>query len=513
MKVTETNKWIITAAVMTGTLMSVLDASIVNVALPYMRGNLGASIEEITWVITGYILATVIMMPLASLLSSRFGRKRFYMFSVFLFTLSSILCGISWNMSSLVTFRVIQGIGGGSLIPLSLAIIRETFPREEQGTAMGIYGLGVVLGPAFGPTLGGWLINHYSWPWIFYINIPVGIISLLMVRRFIQDPPYLKREKGKIDFVGLGLLILALGALQIMLAKGRQNSWFASDFIKYLAAISLTGLLLFIWRELTTDKPAVNLRILKDINFASGTLIGGILGIGLYGSLFLLPMFLQLLMGYSALSSGIALIPRSIAMAITMPLAGRIYNRAGPRLLIGLGLIISAISFWEFSRLSLNVGLWGLFFPQFWQGVGFGLIFIALTTASLSTIKKSEMTAATGLYGVVRQLFGSIGIAIVATQLTGGGNRYRAILAGNITNFRDVTSKWLNMFTGAMLNKGADPATAHHRALRLLDGEVIKQAAMLAYNHIFFLITVLFTVSIPLIFLLKTGREFVNKTS
>jgi DHA2 family multidrug resistance protein len=504
------NKWIITVTVMLGTIMSALDMSIVNVALPFMRGNLGASVEEITWVATGYILSNVIMMPIIGMLSSRFGRKNFYLFSIILFTGSSMLCGMAWDLSSMVVFRIIQGVGGGALIPVSQAILRETFPYEEQGVAMGIYGFGVVLGPAFGPTLGGWLTDHFSWPWIFYINVPIGILNILMVTRFIQDPPYLVREKGKIDVMGLAFMGLGLGALQIMLEKGEQKNWFSSDLIIYLAVIAAAGLLLFVVRELVTDKPAVDLRILKDVNFTSGTLIGGILGMGLYGSLFLLPMFLQQLLGYPAFDSGLTLMPRSIAMALTMPLAGRLYNKAGPKVLVGVGLVVSAVSFYQLANLAVDIGYWDIFYPQFLQGIGFGMIFVALSTAALSTIEKHRMTAATGLYNVIRQVFGSVGIAIAATQLTSNTTGYHAILARNVNGFRDVATTWVNGLAEAMRGTGAAGSNAREMALRLTDLEVFRQAAMLAYNHVFFLVTFVFVLSLPLVLLLRSGKSDVD---
>jgi DHA2 family multidrug resistance protein len=500
------HKWLITITVMTGTIMSAIDTSIVNVALPHMRGTLGASVEEITWVSTGYILSTVIIMPIVALMSRRFGRKRFFNFSVLLFTCASMLCGISWSLGSMVTFRIIQGIGGGALIPISQAILRETFPPKEQAMAMGIYGLGIILGPAIGPTLGGWLTDNYSWPWIFYINVPVGILNTLLVIKFIEDPPYLVREKGKLDFMGLFCMMVGLGSFQIMLEKGEQKDWFASNFITALAVISCVGLLLFIWRELTTDSPAVNLRILKDINFSSGTFLGGILGMALMGSLFLLPLFLQQLLGYPAFNSGLALVPRSIAMAFAMPLGGRLYNRFGPRLLIGVGLFVNAVSFYQFSRLSVDVGYWDIFIPQFIQGIGFGLIFVSLSTAALSTIEKSLMTAATGLYNVVRQVFGSVGIALAATLLTQGENWNRAVLVKNVTIFRDSASHSLRVIWSYLISQGVDPAVAKSMALKMIEGMVMRQSSMLSYNHVFFLIAVIFLFSIPLIILIKDVR-------
>ncbi len=503
----KSDKWIITLTVMLGTIMAALDSSIINVALPYMRGSLGASVEEITWVATGYILASVISMPIVGMLSARYGRKNFYLFSIVSFTISSMLCGIAWDLTSMVVFRVIQGIGGGVLIPVSQAILRETFPPEEQGKAMGLFGFGVVLGPAFGPTLGGWLTDHYSWPWIFFINVPFGIINILMVMRNIKDPSYLVREKGKIDFLGLGFMVAGLGALQLLLERGEREAWFESDMIRGLMIVSLTAMALFVWRELTCEKPAVDLRMLKDVNFASGSFIGGLLGMGLFGSLFLLPMFLQQLLGYPALDSGIALMPRSLAMAVAMPVGGRLYNKLGPRALIGSGLLVTALSFYQLSRLSLNVGILDFIVPQLLQGAGFGLIFVALSTAALSTINKQSMTAAAGLYNVVRQVFASIGIAIAASQLTKAMTGYHALLAEKVTEYSQVGTQWIGTVTGGMQGQGADPATARQMALTLMDGEVSRQAGMMAYNYMYLLVTILFIISLPFVFLLKSQKK------
>lgn len=496
----------ITLTVMTGAVMAALDTSIINVALPNMRGSLGASVEEIAWVSTGYILSTVIIMPIIALLSSRFGRKRFFIFCVFLFTTASVLCGIAWDLTSIVVFRIIQGIGGGALIPVSQAILRETFPAEEQAMAMSIYGLGVIMGPAFGPTLGGWLTDNYSWPWIFYFKAPVGIINIVLVMKFIHDPPYLARERGTLDFAGLFFMSIGLGALQIMLEKGEQNDWFSSNFIIYLAITAVTGLLLFIWRELTAKKPAVDLRILKDLNFASATFLNGILGMCLLGSLFLLPLFLQMLLGYSAFDSGIAILPRTLAMAMVMPIAGKLYNRTGPRWLIASGLVFNILSFYQFSRLSLSVGYWDLFFPQALQGFGFGFIFVAISTAALSTIEKKSMTAAAGLYNVTRQVFGSIGIAMSASLLTRGEMLNRAVLMEHINLFTDKTSDTIRVLSSYLYSRGMDYTGAYDRSLKIMEGVVAKQASMLSYNHVFLIMSVVFLVSMPLIFLIKNPK-------
>lgn len=498
-----TNKWVIAGTVLTGTIMAVLDASIVNVALPSMRGTLGATVEQITWVVTGYILAQVIVMPITSMLSERFGRRNFYLFSVALFTGASMACGVARTLPLLVVFRLLQGVGGGVIMTVSQAILRETFPPEEQGVAMGIYGMGVVVAPAVGPTLGGWLVDAYTWPWVFYINVPIGILNVLLVTRFIQDPPYLERKKGRIDWTGLALLAVGLGALQLMLEQGQRNDWFASSFIVALALTAGLGLLFFVWQELRSNQPAVNLRILKNASFTSATAIGAVLGMGLYGSLFLLPLFLQNLLGYPAMLSGEALIPRSLAMAVVMPLAGRAYNRLGPRLLVGAGLAVSAYSFWALSHLTLDIAFWDIFWPQLWQGVGFALIFVALSTAALATIPRPKMTQATGLYNVVRQVFGSVGIAAAATELTRSMQRNHAVLGEHLTQYDPATRTFLGRATAGLMQRGMDAGSAHARALKLLDLSVLRQAAVIAYNHVFALVTVLFAISVPLVFLLR----------
>ncbi|HVX39721.1 MAG TPA: DHA2 family efflux MFS transporter permease subunit [Gemmatimonadaceae bacterium] len=499
------HKWIIAGTVMTGTIMAVLDSSIVNVALPDMSGTLGATIEEITWVVTSYILAQVIVMPITGLLAARFGRKRFYMASVMLFTGASMACGLAHALSTMVVFRIIQGFGGGVLLTVSQAILRESFPPEEQGIAMGIYGLGAVLAPAFGPTLGGWITDQYSWPWIFYINVPIGVLNLILVTRFIEDPPYLIREKGYIDWPGLGLLVVGLGALQLMLEEGERNDWFESTYIVRLAVIATIGMLLFIWREITAEKPAVNLRILKNLSFSSATALGGVLGLALNGSLFLLPVFLQNLLGFNAMQSGITLMPRSVAMGVLMPIAGRFYNRLGPRVMVGGGLLITGYGFYTMATLTTDVGFWDLFWPQLWQGVGFSLIFVSLSTAALSTIPKPRMTAATGLYNVVRQVMGSVGIAAAATILTSSTVRYHAILSSN-AGASPYGAQTLNGITAGMMSKGADAFTAREQAMRILDGLITRQAAVLAYNHVFVLVSSLFFIGLPLVLLLRAGR-------
>ncbi len=500
------HKWVITGTVLVGTLMAVLDSSIVNVALPVMRGSLGATVEEITWVVTGYILSSVIVMPVIALASARFGRRNFYLVNIVVFTVASALCGLAHSLPFMVLARIIQGVGGGVLMTVSQAILRETFPPEEQGLAMGIYGLGVVLAPAFGPTLGGWLTDQFSWASVFWINVPIGAVNLLLAARYIHDPPYLKRERGSLDWFGLGAMVMGLGALQIMLEKGESKDWFQSRLIVALAVIGAVGLAAFIWRELRAAHPAVDLRLLEHPTLASATAIVGVLGMGLYGTLFLLPLFLQGLLGYTAMESGIALMPRSLAMAICMPVVGRLYNRIGPRVMVGAGLIVSAISFYELSHLTTQTGTVNILTPQLWQGVGFSLIFVPLSTAALADIPRPQITAAAGLYNVVRQVFGSVGVALAATAISTGTVRAHAVLAQHVTAYDSATREWMTRVAGGMMVDGSDPATARERALQLLDLAVTRQAAVLAYNRAFVLVAFLFVVALPLVLALRRVR-------
>jgi len=507
------NKWLIAITVMSGAIMAAFDTSIVNVALPQMRGSLGASVEEITWVSTGYILSSVIIMPMIAFLTTRFGRKRFYIFSALLFTCFSTLCGFAWDLQSMILFRIVQGIGGGTLMVVSLAILRETFPPEEQGIAMGIYGFGVILGPAIGPTLGGWLTDSYSWQWIFYIKWPLGILNVLLIIKFIYDPPYLVREKGNFDLAGLFFMAIGLGAVQIILAKGNRQDWFESNLIVVLAIISIAAISIFIWRELTTEKPAVDLRLLKNVNFSSACLFAGFLHLALMGSLFLFPLFLQQLLGYPVLDSGLALLPRSVAMMVAMPLGGRMYNAVGPRILIGAGTFLNILSFYQFAHLSLETSYWDIFFPQVCQGLGFGFIFVALSTAALSGIENRSMTAAAGLFNVISQVFGSAGIALIATLLTRHQSWSRAILVERVTVFSDTATETIEKISSMLLSKGINPSDVRDSAIKTLESIVMKQADMLAYEYVFYLLCFLFIILISLVFFIKQDKKFFERES
>jgi MFS transporter, DHA2 family, multidrug resistance protein len=501
------NKWLIAAAVTFGTLMGTIDTSIVNVALPHLRGTLSASVEEITWVSTGYVVASVLIMPLTAWLGARFGRKRVYLSGLALFLLGSFFCGAARSLPALVFFRILQGFGAGSLQPTEQAILRETFPPKEQGMAMGLYGFAIMLGPAIGPTLGGYIVDNYSWPWIFYINLPVGLIGLFMVWNIVHDPPYLERVKGDVDWWGIGLLVVGLGALQTLLEQGEQYNWFDSKLNVTYLAIAVAALTMFIVWELTVDKPAVNLRVLKNRSLATGTAIGAVLGAVLFSTLFLLPIYMQEFLGYNAMQTGLALMPRSLVMLVTIPIVGAIYNKTSPRLVVAFGLGLGAFTCFQMSRFTLTTSHEEILWPQMIQGVALACIFIPLSTVALATIERKRMGDATGLNNLVRQLGGSFGVAIFAALLDRYTVEARAGLVAHVAVGDPAVTARLSMMRAFLERGGADVASASQRAYAMLDGQVGLQAAMLGFDRAFFLAGLVFCASIPLVVLLDDGRK------
>jgi DHA2 family multidrug resistance protein len=486
--------------------MGALDTSIVNVALPYIRANMGATVTEITWISTGYIIALVIVMPLTAWLSQIFGRKRLYMACLALFTVSSFLCGAAWSLTSLIVFRVIQGIGAGVMMPVQQAILRETYPPHQQGLAMGIFGVAVMIGPAVGPTLGGWITDNYNWPWIFYVNVPIGFIGLWMVNSFIHDPAHARarRSEAGIDAAGIILLTVGLAALQTVLEQGQSEDWFESRFIIAFTVVATIALLAFVWWELRAEKPVVELRLLREATFATGTFIGGILGVSLFASMFLLPLFLQELLGYPALTSGLVMMPRALVMVPLMPIAGLLYNYVGTRVMIGAGLLIAGSAPLMMARFNLDSTRMDLLWPQMTQGIGFALIFVALSTTSLAVIDRRKLTAATGLYNLVRQLGGSFGTAIFASMLTNQQQVARAQLVKFISPYRPAYAlQSQTLYQLGLVGRGINPYDAQVKTLKFFEGIVNQQAAVLAFDHTFFVIGMLFLICLPLVLLLK----------
>ncbi len=500
------NKWLVTLSVLAGAVMGAIDTSVVNVALVHIQATYGVTTQQVTWVSTAYLITVVLVMPLTAWVGSVLGRRQMYLLSVLIFTIASVMCGFSQTLGQLIFFRVIQGLGGGALQPIAQAIMRETFPPEEQGQAMGYFGMIVLLGPAIGPTLGGWLTDTYSWPWIFFVNVPVGAIGLWMGSRFIVDPPYMRAHGiQRFDGVGIGLLAVGLTALQILLEQGETDGWFQSPLIVTLTVIAVLALGAFIIWELRTPVPAVDLRILKNIPFAAGTFIFGILGLALFGGLILLPLFLQDLLRYDATQAGVALMPRSLVMVLLMPIAGGLYNRLGVYVMLPFGVAVSAFAGFLMARFTLDSGPLQIILPQVIQGVGFAFMFVSLTTAMLATMPRPQIQNATGLSGLVRQLGGSLGTAIVITLLDHKTTTASAALVRYASPYNPTFMQWWSTFQAGFSARGSDPGTAHMQALAALHQLISQQAAVVAFDYAFAVVGALFLVCLPLVFLMR-GR-------
>ena len=500
------NPWIIATSVMLSTFMEVLDTTIVNVSLPHIAGSLSASIDEATWVLTSYLVANAIILPITGWLSNFFGRKRLLMASVIGFTLASLLCGIAPTLPLLILFRVIQGACGGSLQPLSQAILLEAFPPQERGKAMGFWGLGIVVAPVLGPVLGGWLTDSYSWRWVFYVNLPVGIASIVMTYLFIFDPPYIKRATSKIDYWGIGMLAVWIGALQIVFDKGQEEDWFSSPMIVILTAVTAIFLIAFLIRQLVAKSPVVDLRVFKFRSYAAGVFLMTVLGFVLYGSTVILPIWLQTLLGYSSALAGITMAPRGIGSMIGMPVVGMILPKFDPRKLLATGLLMGGFSTYQLAHMSMDAGFWDLCWPQFMQGFALGLIFVPLTTISMFPIPKEVMGNATSLFNLMRNLGGSIGIAMVTTLNGRYQQRHMNILASHINALNPQAAETMQALQARFMAAGSDAITAQKQAYIAIFGVVQQQSAMLAFLDIFMLLTVVFLLMIPLVFIMKKPR-------
>jgi DHA2 family multidrug resistance protein len=482
--------------------MAVMDISVVNVAIPHMMGTFGAGIDEITWVGTGYAIAEILMVSLTGWWSTLLGRKRFYLASFALFIGGSVLCGTARSLGAMVFYRVIQGIGAGAMIPLSQAILRETFPPEEQGMAAAVFSMGVVVAPAAGPVVGGWLTEAYSWPWVFYINVPVGIVAMVMVSLVLRDPPYLRRGIERVDVLGLALLLVGITAMQIVLERGQREAWFASRLIVGLTAATVATLAGLAWRELRTVEPVVDLRLLKNIPLAAGTIIGTIFGVALLGRTFILPQLLQSILGFSPFQTGLALLARPAGMMVFMPIAGRLYNYVDPRLLIAGGIAATVWASLQLARLSLDVGMWDLALPLFLVGFGNSFMFVTMATAALSTIPRAQMTGASGLFTLGRRIGGNIGYALVATMTERRTAFHRARLIARVTPLDLPALARRRLAIRLLHRRGSARPLAAAQATRLLEATVRRQARMLAFNDVAWILGVLFVFALPLLIFL-----------
>jgi MFS transporter, DHA2 family, multidrug resistance protein len=503
------NPWIVAIAVMFATFMEVLDTTVVNVSLPHIAGNLSATIDESTWVLTSYLVANAIVLPLTGWLARHFGRKRLLMTSVAGFTISSLLCGIAPNLPLLVAFRLLQGATGGAMQPLSQAVLLEAFPPHERGKAMGFWGLGIVVAPILGPVLGGWLTDTYSWRWVFYINLPVGIASLVMTKLYVFDPAYLRQETSRIDYWGIGLLALWVGTLQLALDLGQERDWFSSLFITTLVVLSAGGLIAFLVREWVAREPVVDLRVFKVRTYSTGVFLMTTLGFVLYGSLVLLPIMLQTLLGYPSLQAGIAMAPRGLGSLIGMPVVGLLIGRVDPRKMVAGGLIAGAGTLFWLGQLNLSAGYWDIFWPQFFQGLGLSALFVPLTTISMDPIPRERMGKATSLFNLMRNLGGSIGIATTGTLLARKQQEYINVMGAHVTAYSQAAQQSLDAARNGFLASGADLYTATQRAYAAVFGAVQRQAAMVAFVDLFRLLGIIFLLLLPLVLLMRRprGRE------
>jgi DHA2 family multidrug resistance protein len=501
------NPWVIAGVVMLATFMEVLDTSVANVALPHIAGSLASTPDESTWVLTAYLVANAIVLPLSGWFSTLFGRKRFYMTCVLLFTISSAMCGLAPSLGMLILFRVLQGLGGGALQPVSQAILRETFPREKQGMAMAVYGMGVVLAPVVGPTLGGWITDNYTWRWIFLINIPVGICSLLFTSLLIFDPPYLVRKTLKdglkIDYIGLGLLAAGLGALEITLDEGQRNDWFSSGAIVASTIIAVVALISVVLWELRQKDPVVDFHLLKDRNFAISTLTMFMLGFVLYGSTMALPLFLQTLLGYTAMQSGMALSPGGLAILVMMPIVGFLLSKFEARWLVIFGLLISSYGLFQMTDFDLNIDFRHAVMARIVQSLGLAFLFVPINTMAFYFIAKQNTSYATGLINLARNMGGSTGIAISTTLVARREQFHQQRLIESLTPLNGAYQSTLESAKQMFMSKGADAVDAGRQAQQMIYNMVQRQATLLSFLENFRLLAFTFLAVIPLMLLMK----------
>lgn len=502
------NKWLVAMTVMLPTFIEVMDTSVVNVSLPHIQGSLNAGLDEVTWVLTSYLVSNAIIIPITGWLAGIFGRKRYLIFSLVIFTISSIVCGAAPSLEILVLFRILQGLGGGGLQPLSQAILLESFPPKEHGIAMAVFGMGVVMAPILGPVVGGWITDNWSWRWVFYINLPAGILAVAMAVLSVHDPAYIRRRTLQIDKWGLFLLTVGLGCLQVVLDKGEREDWFNSQFIVVLASASVIALALFVLVELRTAHPVVNLRVFKDRSFAVGNIIMFAGFFCLFGSIVLLPLYLQNLMSYTALWAGLVLGPGGVASFIIMPIVGVLMKKGvNPRNLLAVGLAISALSLWLMSGFALDGSFMTFTWPRVVQAVGMGLFFVPLSAATYVGIPREEMGNASGIFNLLRNLGGSFGVAFSTTVLAQRSQVHQSFLVENITPYNKAfqvfyhqVRDWFQMHQ-AHLNVLPDTA-----AMAVIYREVLRQASMLAFNDTFWLLAVGTAILVPLTLVFRRAK-------
>ncbi|MGA8142528.1 MAG: DHA2 family efflux MFS transporter permease subunit [Candidatus Acidiferrales bacterium] len=503
----ETNPWFIAAAVMLATFMEVLDTSIAAVALPYIAGSVSATNDEATWVLTSYLVANAIVLPASGWFAKKFGRRNFLVICIAIFTVSSFACGAATSLPMILIARAIQGAGGGALQPLSQAILLESFPPEKRGQAMAAFGFGVVVAPVLGPTLGGWITVNYSWRWAFYINIPIGILAVILISRLVVDPKYIREAvAGKLDAIGLGLLAVWLGALQIILDKGQEDDWFGAIWIRWATVVLIISFIAFLWRELKLKKPLVDLRVLLNRNFAVGCLQIAIFGAVVYGMITILPLYYQTLMGYTALAAGMAVAPRGIGAIFAMPLVGLLLTKFDGRILIAVGFGGVAVSNLWLGHMTLDVSQWSMFWAVTVSGFFIGFVFVPLATLAMGALPDQQIGNASGLYNLFRNVGGSIGISIVNTIVSRHEQLHRTELSHSLSPQNPVLQRALEGLH-ELMNQRADPVDALHRAYKLIEGAIDMQAALWSYIDDFRYLALVCFVTVPIAFALKRVKS------
>jgi DHA2 family multidrug resistance protein len=495
-------KWAIVVSVSFASLLQVIDVSIVNVALPYMQGNLGATLSEIGWVSTAYSIANVIVIPLSAWLGLRFGKKRYFIFSLVTFTLASVLCGFANNLGMLIVGRVIQGFGGGGLLAPAQALVFETVAREEQAKASIIFTLCVIVGPAVGPALGGYLTDNFGWPWIFFINVPLGIFALSLCSTFLVPDDPNKRKASRVDWQGILFLAVGLGAFQTVLEQGQQDDWFSSTFIQRVGLLSVVGLVCFVWQELHVKHPAVDLRVLRYRSVAAGSIISLVVGMGLYGTIFVIPVFVQTVLQFTATKTGLMLMPGALASAAASFALAPLSKILSPRTLMVVGCLMTIGVMMAFMSINPDTGYDQFYWPLIWRGFGIIIMFLPLSIATLGSLPKADMQSGSGFFGLTRQLGGSIGIAAITTLIAKQQFVHRSEIISNISELNPAYPERLGGTTAYFNALSGDPVAAHNQALALIDRSVDLQAVLLSYRDVFYFVALLFILVLPLIFLL-----------
>ncbi len=504
---------IITIIAILCSLLEIVDTTIVNVALNNMRGSLGATLTDIAWVITAYAIANVIIIPMTSWLSQQFGRRNYFTASIIIFTAASFMCGNASNIWELVIFRFIQGLGGGALLVTAQTILTESYPIAKRGMAQAFYGMGVIMGPTLGPPLGGYIVEHFSWPYIFYINIPLGIIATILTLMFIKSPKYGEKLKAsQVDWLGIFYLSAFIGSLQYILEHGQQDDWFNNNTIVILSIVTFFGLILFIKREKTYKHPIVNLNVLKNTNLRVGTIMAFILGFGLYASTFLIPIYTQSILRWSALDAGLILIPSSLMTGFMMPLVGKLIQRGvSQKYMITAGfLAFFCFTYWMSRVLTPDTGEEHMYWPLILRGLGLGLLFVPITSLSLSTLKGKEIGEGAAFTGMMRQLGGSFGIAIITTFISRFGQQHRVDLVSKLDRTHFVVQNQINMLQKGFMAKGFTFNEAINKTNQILELKVTKQANVLAFMDIFLYLGIMFLICIPIVLVLKTGKNKVD---